>query len=114
MKELIEEGHIYITVPPLYRAVKGSSYTYLKDDNALQEYRKKTTTFDLQRFKGLGEMNASQLWETTMDPENRTLKQITIEDASMASKLITDLMGKEVTPRKDFIAKNGAEVGFYI
>lgn len=59
-------------------------------------------------------MNASQLWETTMDPENRTLKQITIEDASMASKLITGLMGKEVTPRKDFIAKNGAEVGFYI
>ena len=52
MKELIEEGHIYITVPPLYRAVKGSSYTYLKDDKALEEYRKKTTTFDLQRFKG--------------------------------------------------------------
>ena len=74
MRELIEDGRVYIAVPPLYRAVKGNKYTYLKDDIALEEYRKINSNFELQRFKGLGEMNADQLWDTTLDCNNRTLR----------------------------------------
>lgn len=111
MPELIYEGHVYIAMPPLYKAMpsKGSE-EYLYDDKALEKYRKKHKgPFTLQRYKGLGEMDAEQLWETTLDPETRFLKQVEIEDARMASEVTEMLMGTEVTPRKAFIYKNAQE-----
>lgn len=110
MRELIEKGYVYIAVPPLYRAIKGNKYTYLKDEKELEEYNKTNKNYSLQRFKGLGEMSPDQLWESTMNPETRTLKQITIEDAENASRVIENLMGSDVLPRKDFIALNGDKV----
>lgn len=105
MPELIYEGHVYQAMPPLYKAMpsKGAE-EYLYDDKALEKYRKKhKTPFTLQRYKGLGEMDASQLWETTLDPETRLLKRIEIEDARMASEITGMLMGTEVAPRRAFI-----------
>ena len=105
MPELIYEGHIYQAMPPLYKAMpaKGEE-EYLYDDKALEKYRKShKTPFTLQRYKGLGEMDASQLWETTLDPETRMLKKIEIEDARMASEITELLMGTDVLPRKAFI-----------
>lgn len=105
MPELIFEGHVYIAMPPLYKAMpsKGEE-EYLYDDKALERYRKKHKgPFTLQRYKGLGEMDAQQLWETTLDPETRMLKQVEIEDARMASEVTEMLMGTEVPPRKEFI-----------
>lgn len=111
MPELIYEGHVYIAMPPLYKAMpaKGAE-EYLYDDKALEKYRKRHKgSFTLQRYKGLGEMDAEQLWETTLDPETRYLKQVEIEDARMASEVTEMLMGTEVTPRKAFIYKNARE-----
>ena len=111
MPELIYEGHVYITMPPLYKAMpsKGAE-EYLYDDKALEKYRKRHKgPFTLQRYKGLGEMDAEQLWETTLDPEKRMLKQVEIEDARMASEVTEMLMGTEVPPRKAFIYKNAQE-----
>ncbi len=106
MPELIFEGHVYIAMPPLYKAMpnKGAEQ-YLYDDKALEKYRKthKNSSFTLQRYKGLGEMDAQQLWETTMNPETRMMKQVEIEDARMASEITELLMGTEVPPRKAFI-----------
>ena len=105
MPELIYEGHVYIAMPPLYKAMpsKGEE-EYLYDDKALEKYRKKHKgPFTLQRYKGLGEMDAQQLWETTLDPETRMMKQVEIEDARMASEVTEMLMGTEVPPRKEFI-----------
>lgn len=105
MPELIYEGHVYQAMPPLYKAMpsKGAE-EYLYDDKALEKYRKKhKTPFTLQRYKGLGEMDASQLWETTLDPETRLLKRIEIEDARMASEITGMLMGTDVAPRRAFI-----------
>lgn len=105
MPELIYEGHVYIAMPPLYKAMpsKGEE-EYLYDDKALERYRKKHKgPFTLQRYKGLGEMDAQQLWETTLDPETRMMKQVEIEDARMASEVTEMLMGTEVPPRKEFI-----------
>lgn len=105
MPELIYEGHIYIAMPPLYKAMpaKGEE-EYLYDDKALDKYRKrKKGAFTLQRYKGLGEMDADQLWETTLNPETRRLKAVEIEDARMASDVTEMLMGTEVPPRKQFI-----------
>ena len=105
MPELIYEGHVYQAMPPLYKAMpsKGEE-EYLYDDKALERYRKKhKTPFTLQRYKGLGEMDASQLWETTLDPETRLLKRIEIEDARMASEITGMLMGTDVAPRRAFI-----------
>lgn len=105
MPELIYEGHVYIAMPPLYKAMpsKGKE-EYLYDDKALEKYRKKHKgPFTLQRYKGLGEMDAQQLWETTLDPETRMMKQVEIEDARMASEVTEMLMGTEVPPRKEFI-----------
>lgn len=105
MPELIVEGHIYIAMPPLYKAMpsKGAE-EYLYDDQALEKYRKRHKgPFTLQRYKGLGEMDANQLWETTLDPETRMLKQVEIEDAIQASNTTELLMGNEVPPRKAFI-----------
>ena len=105
MPELIMEGHVYIAMPPLYKVMpsKGKE-EYLYDDKALERYRKTHKgPFTLQRYKGLGEMDAEQLWETTLDPERRLLKQVEIEDSLMASNITELLMGAEVMPRKQYI-----------
>ncbi len=111
MPELILESHIYIAMPPLYKAMPSrGSEQYLYDDKALEKYRKSHKgPFTLQRYKGLGEMDAQQLWETTLDPETRLLKQVVIEDARMASEVTELLMGTDVPPRKAFIYKHAAD-----
>ena len=111
MPELIYEGHVYLAMPPLYKAIpsKGEE-EYLYDDTALEKYRKKHKgPFTLQRYKGLGEMDAEQLWETTLDPERRILKKVEIEDGRMASDVTEMLMGSEVPPRKAFIYEHARE-----
>ena len=111
MPELIYQGHVYIAMPPLYKAMpsKGKE-EYLYDDAALEKYRKRHKgSFTLQRYKGLGEMDAEQLWETTLDPETRLLKKVEIEDGRMASEITQMLMGTEVPPRKKFIYQNATE-----
>lgn len=111
MPELITHGHVYLATPPLYKAIpKKGEETYLFDDSALEKYKASHKgSFTLQRYKGLGEMDASQLWETTLDPETRTLKQIEIEDARMASDVTSMLMGSEVPPRRKFIYDNASD-----
>lgn len=111
MPELIFEGHVYIAMPPLYKAMpKKGEEEYLYDDKALEQYRKRQTgPFTLQRYKGLGEMDAEQLWETTLNPETRMLKLVEIEDARMASSVTEMLMGSDVPPRRAFIYENAAE-----
>lgn len=112
MPELIYEGHVYIAMPPLYKTVpaKGEG-EYLYDDKALEQYRKKHAgkKFTLQRFKGLGEMDAQQLWETTLNPETRHLQKVEIEDARLASEVTETLMGANVPPRKAFIYAHAAD-----
>ena len=111
MPELIYEGHVYIAMPPLYKVMpaKGSE-EYLYDDKALEKYRKRHKgSFTLQRYKGLGEMDAEQLWETTLDPDTRMLKLVEIEDARMASEVTEMLMGTEVLPRKEFIYRHAQD-----
>lgn len=111
MPELIYEGHVYIAMPPLYKAMpKKGEEEYLYDDAALERYRKTHEGgFTLQRYKGLGEMDAQQLWKTTLDPETRLLKLVEIEDARMASSVTEMLMGTEVPPRRAFIYENATE-----
>ena len=111
MPELIYEGHVYIAMPPLYKVMpsKGAE-EYLYDDKALEKYRKRHKgPFTLQRYKGLGEMDAEQLWETTLDPDTRLLKQVEIEDARMATEVTEMLMGTEVLPRKEFIYRHAQD-----
>lgn len=111
MPELIYEGHVYIAMPPLYKAIpaKGKE-EYLYDDKALEKYRKTHKgAFTLQRYKGLGEMDAQQLWETTLDPATRILKRVEIEDARMASEVTEILMGTDVPPRKAFIYRHAQD-----
>ena len=104
MPELITHGHVYLATPPLYKVVpKNGEGEYLYDDKALEKYRKNHKGFTLQRYKGLGEMDADQLWDTTLNPETRILKQVEIEDAKMASDITSMLMGSEVAPRREFI-----------
>ncbi len=111
MPELIYEGHVYIAMPPLYKAMpKKGEEEYLYDDKALERYRKTHEgSFTLQRYKGLGEMDADQLWETTLNPETRILKLVEIEDARMASSVTEMLMGTEVPPRRAFIYENATD-----
>ena len=116
MPELIYEGHVYVAMPPLYKAIpsKGSE-EYLYDDAALDKYRKTHKgSFTLQRYKGLGEMDAEQLWETTLDPERRLLKLVEIEDARMASEITGILMGNDVAPRKQFIYEHANDANLDI
>ena len=111
MPELIYEGHVYIAMPPLYKAMptKGKE-EYLYDDKALEKYRRTHKgSFTLQRYKGLGEMDAQQLWETTLNPETRMLRLVEIEDARMASEVTEILMGTEVPPRKAFIYEHARD-----
>ena len=111
MPELIQEGHVYIAMPPLYKAMpKKGEEEYLYDDKALEKYRKTHDgPFTLQRYKGLGEMDADQLWETTLNPKTRLLKLVEIEDGRMASSVTEMLIGTEVPPRRAFIYENATE-----
>ena len=105
MPELIFEGHVYIAMPPHYKAMPSKGQEeYLYDDKALERYRKTHKgPFTLQRYKGLGEMDADQLWETTLNPETRMMKLVEIEDARLASEMTELLMGTDVPPRRAFI-----------
>ena len=111
MPELIYNGHVYIAMPPLYKVIpKKGQEQYLYDDKELERYRKTHTgDFTLQRYKGLGEMDPEQLWETTLDPERRVLKQVEIEDARLASEITEMLMGSDVPPRRQFIYDHADE-----
>ena len=110
MPELIIGGYVYIALPPLYKIIKGKKekwvYTDKEKDLVVDEYKEQNMKFEIQRYKGLGEMNADQLWETTMNPENRTLYQVTLEQLKDPNKVFSDLMGDDVEPRREFILKN--------
>ncbi len=111
MRPLVEAGRVYIALPPLYKMSKGKGKTekiaYAWSDGELEDLRKDFGKGSiLQRYKGLGEMNAEQLWDTTMNPETRTLRQVTIENAAECDRIFSMLMGDEVAPRREFIEKN--------
>ena len=111
LRPLIEAGYIYIAQPPLFKIIKRKAYYYARDENSLKE-KLGTIGSDVivQRFKGLGEMDASELNETVMDPEKRVLKKVAIEDAALADEIFTILMGDQVEPRKEFIIKHANRV----
>ena len=112
MRELIEQGHVYIATPPLYLVKKGKDQRYAWSEEQRMQYvgemgrNGNDSSVHVQRYKGLGEMNEEQLWSTTMDPEHRTLRQITIENAAEADRVFSMLMGDEVPPRREFIEQN--------
>ena len=112
MKPLIEWGYVYIAQPPLYRVKVGSKVHYLKDDSSLDEFKKEHPKVKPTRFKGLAEMNAQELWDTTMNPETRTLLRVEMEDAVLAEEVFVTLMGDDVPSRKAFIQQNAGDVRF--
>src|SRR5207248_10233486 len=111
MKELIEAGHVYVAQPPLYRVKQEGKYLYVHDDRALQELQKTNghKKMEIQRFKGLAEMQVEQLWESAMNPATRVLKQVTLEDAAAADRMFSVLMGENVEARREFIQQNAKE-----
>ncbi len=107
MRELVEGGHVYIATPPLYLLKKGKKMRYAWSEKERDEYNAQMGgSASVQRYKGLGEMNAEQLWDTTMNPEFRTLRQVTIDNGTEADRIFSMLMGDEVPPRREFIEKN--------
>jgi DNA gyrase subunit B len=108
MPQLIEEGYLYIAEPPLYLVKRGKSEVYLYSDEELEEHLAeiKGSNYAIQRYKGLGEMDPHQLWETTMDPKTRTLRRVKIVDAMLSDEIFTILMGNKVEPRRQFIEEN--------